>query len=59
MLIQYQNYSEPGNIDIDTNIEFLSPLFAMIMGHRQFMSTILKMAATSPTDQYNRHSWIP
>ena len=30
MLIQCQNYMEPENIDIDTNIKFLSPLFAEI-----------------------------
>ena len=30
MLIQYQNYMEPENIDIDTNIKFVSPLFAEI-----------------------------
>ena len=26
---------------------------------RKFMSAILKMAATAPTDQYNCHIWIP
>ena len=30
MFIQCQNYIEPGNIDIDTNIKFLSPLLAEI-----------------------------
>ena len=31
MLIQCQNYMEPKNIDNDTNIKFLSPLFAEIL----------------------------
>ena len=30
MFIQFQNYLEPENIDIDTNIKFLSPLFDKI-----------------------------
>ena len=40
MFIQCQNYMEPENIDIDTNIKFLSPLFAEIWdienSHRPF-----------------------
>ena len=31
--VQCQHYSEPENIDIDTNIKFPSPVFAEIMGH--------------------------
>ena len=30
MFAQYQNYVEPENIDIDTNIKLLSPLLAEI-----------------------------
>ena len=32
MLIQCQNYVKPENIDIDTNIKFLCPLFTEIWG---------------------------
>ena len=40
MFIQCQNYLEPENIDIDTNITFMYPLFADIKdianSHRPF-----------------------
>ena len=40
MFVQCQNYMEPENIDIDTNIKFMSPLFAEIWdienSHRPF-----------------------
>ena len=51
-------FFDPENIDIDTNIKFLSPLFAKIWDIDNFASAILKMAATDPTDQNNDHIWI-
>ena len=51
MFLQCQNYMEPENIDIDTNIKCMSPLFAEIWdienSHQPF--------CTDPTDQYNYH----
>ena len=53
-----RGFFDPENIDIETNIMFLSPLFAKIWDIDNFASAILKMAATDPTDQNNYHIWI-
>ena len=52
-------FSDHENIDIDTNIKFLSSLFAEISDIWKFVSAILKMAPTATTDQCNCHIWIP
>ena len=51
MFIQSQNYLEPENIDIDTKIKFLSPLFADIKdienSHRPFLKWLPQTPHTS------------